>query len=141
MGGKPDDITVVAAVVVDTGLGGASVNAARDGAAAALRPADKGGVLSACGDHLAERRPMFLGTTDADDADELAARLAAKAAAKKAAQAEADATFVAAYTEAQAAAMDAAQCRKVLGDAGLPTSGKIDALRVRVLTIPAPPAP
>jgi hypothetical protein len=84
---------------------------------------------------------LYLGSTEADDAEELAARLAAKAAAKlqekTAAASAAAASFKAAYTERDTLSMDAAACRTALAKANLPTSGKLDVLRARVLTIPA----
>ena len=138
-GGKWDDVTVVAALVCDTDTAAASLTAARDAAAAALRV--EGGVPSACGDATAENRRLLLGATDADEADELAARLAAKAAAKqKEAQASASAAAAAfrpAFAEREVLSMDAAACRKALAAANLPSSGKLDVLRARVLTIQA----
>jgi serine/threonine protein phosphatase PrpC len=138
-GGKWDDVTVVAAVVCDADTAAASLNAARDAAAASLRV--EGGVPSACGDATAESRRMFLGLTDADEADELAERLAAKAAAKQK-EAAASASLAAAsfrplFGEREVLSMDAAACRKALAAANLPSSGKLDILRARVLTIPA----
>ena len=139
-GGKWDDISVVAALVVDTGTGAASLSAAREAAATALR-VDGSGIASACGDATAESRRLYLGSTEADDAEELAARLAAKAAAKlqekTAAASAAAASFKAAYTERDTLSMDAAACRTALAKANLPTSGKLDVLRARVLTISA----
>lgn len=138
-GGKWDDVTVVAAVVCDADTAAASLTAARDAAAASLRV--ESGVPSACGDATAESRRMLLGLTDADEADELAERLAAKAAAKQkeaaATASAAAASFRPMFAEREVLSMDAAACRKALAAANLPSSGKLDILRARVLTIPA----
>ena len=84
---------------------------------------------------------MLLGLTDADEADELAERLAAKAAAKQkeaaATASAAAASFRPMFAEREVLSMDAAACRKALAAANLPSSGKLDILRARVLTIPA----
>ncbi len=122
-GGKLDDITVVAAVVVDAARGAAALAASGAAAAAAVVA-----VPSAVGDAAAEGRDVMLGTTEQDEADALAKRLEQTAAAKQA-------PFAGAYSEQQVIKMDAAEARRALAAAGLPTSGKLEALRARLLTV------
>jgi protein phosphatase PTC7 len=127
-GGKLDDVTVVAALVVAADAPGAAAElAASDAAAAAARAA----VPSAVGDAAQEGgRPVLIGTTEAEEA----AAVKAVAGAAKAARA---AEGLPAFDAAAVAAMDATQLRKALTAAGLPSSGKLEVLRARLTELKA----
>ena len=126
-GGKLDDITVMAAVVIPaTGRAAdAELAAAAAAASAALQA-----VPSAVGDAEQEGRSTVLFATEAD---EVAASMAVKAAAA----AERAAAFLPAFDAGDVAAMDAPALRKALAAKGLPTSGKLEALRARLAAVPA----
>jgi hypothetical protein len=123
-GGKLDDVTVIAAVVVDAAKGAEALSAS-----AAAAAAQRLTVLSAVGDAQAEARAVLLGCTDEDEADALARRLEAKAAEKQAGAA----SRLPQLSAQQVAGMDAQEVRRALAAAGLPTSGKLDTLRARLL--------
>jgi len=134
VGGKLDDITVVAAVVV----AGAEVAGALAAARAAARET-RARLNSAVGDYAEEGRKVLLGlSAEEAEAEDLAARTAARMARRAAAAAaEAGQTAVAAATAGLTAsvveAMDAPAVRRALEAKGLPTSGKVDVLRARLL--------
>lgn len=127
IGGKIDDITVVAAVVVETSDGGgvAAVDEAEEAADEARRS-----VPSAVGSARAEGRALLLGASIADEAARLEARMAARGAARRAEAAaasnfgrESEGLGAAPPGDAALAAMGAAEMRKELAARGLPTSG------------------
>ena len=103
----------------------AELAAASAAAAAALQA-----VPSAVGDAEQEGRATVLFATEAD---EVAANMAVKAAAAT----ERAAAFLPAFDAGDVAAMDATALRKALAAKGLPTSGKLEALRARLAAVPA----
>jgi hypothetical protein len=123
VGGKLDDVTVLAALVVPAGAAGAPAELA---AAAAAAAAARAAVPSAVGDAAQEGgRPVLIGTTEAEEA----AAVKAVATAAKAAR---SAASLPAFDADVVAAMDAPALRKALAAAGLPSSGKLEALRARL---------
>ena len=126
-GGKLDDITVMAAFVIPASAPAAAAElaAAAEAAAAALAV-----VPSAVGDAEQEARATIFFATEADE-------VAAAMAVKSAAAAERAAAFLPAFDASDVAAMDAPALRKALAAKGLPTSGKLEALRARLAAVPA----
>ena len=123
-GGKLDDITVVAAVVVPAAANAAALASASAAAAGAKAHAD-----ALLAPHLAhaEKQQRLLAEKAAAQGSAAAARAAQKAAA--------DETKPLKYSEAEVEAMDKEALRKALAAAGLPTSGKLSKLQERVAAI------
>lgn len=129
-GGKEDDITVVAAVVLDVsqewvqGDFTTSVQAARAAVAA---------IPSAVGDAELEGRRVWIGAHEMDDSPSTRRMEAAKVAA-----AVANGEVIALFSPAEVDQMDTAGLRRELGKLGLPTSGKTEVLRKRLAEVPRP---
>ena len=129
LGGKEDDVTVVAAVVVEAGVEWVRGDWQRAAAAAAEAALSR--ESCAVGDAVLEGRKVWIGAHEMDDSPSTRRAEAARAAAAVA-MGQRPALFSAAEVEQ----MDAAELRRELTKLGLPASGKLEALRKRLAEVP-----